>query len=62
MPDRKTRSVGRPRMKNGMAKGKIVPVRFNDAHLKAMTRKAKQNKQSLSEWIRGTLTAAIEAQ
>jgi predicted HicB family RNase H-like nuclease len=49
-------------MKNGMAKGKIVPVRFNDAHLKAMTRKAKQNKQSLSEWIRGTLTAAIEAQ
>jgi predicted HicB family RNase H-like nuclease len=46
-------------MPKGEAKGRIVPVRFNADDLKAITNASKVSKQSLSEWIRTTLTAAI---
>lgn len=39
--------------------GRIVPVRFTGEDLKTMEAKAKTAKQSLSEWIRSTLNAAI---
>ena len=48
-------------MPNGQAKGQIVPVRFNADDLKAIATAAKASKQSLSEWIRSTLSAAIHA-
>jgi predicted HicB family RNase H-like nuclease len=43
----------------GHAKAKIVPVRFKPEEFKTITRAAKASKQSLSEWIRGTLNAAV---
>lgn len=58
----KTRSVGRPALPKGDAKAKIVPVRFRPDEFKAIARAAKASKQSLSEWIRGTLNAKIVEQ
>lgn len=55
----RARKVGRPRLPKGHAKGRIVPVRFKVHDLKAMLAAAKANKQTLSEWIRGTLRDAI---
>ena len=52
---KKTRSVGRPKLPKGHAKGKIVPMRLNDEDLKVFTKAAKASKQSLSEWMRDTL-------
>jgi hypothetical protein len=42
------------------AKGRIVPVRFTTEDLKAMTAKASEKDQTLSQWIRSTLKAATE--
>jgi hypothetical protein len=56
---KKPRAVGRPKLPKGKAKGKIVPVRFADDALKPMEAAAKANKQTLSEWIRNTVHAAI---
>ncbi len=61
MPKQKrARKVGRPRLPNGAAKGRIVPVRFSDTDFKALAAAAKASKQSLSDWIRSTLNAAIQ--
>ena len=54
------KKVGRPKLPKGEAKGKIVPVRFNADDIKAVTAKAKAKNQSVSEWIRSTLNAAIQ--
>jgi predicted HicB family RNase H-like nuclease len=56
---KRTRKPGRPKLPKGQAKGKIVPVRFAPEDLKAVEEAAKAKKQSLSEWIRSTLSAAI---
>ncbi len=56
----KKRKVGRPRFPRGVAKSRIVPVRFNSEEIKAMIARAKIGKQTLSEWIRSTLNAAIK--
>jgi hypothetical protein len=48
-------------MPKGEAMGRIVPVRFAPDALKAMETAAKNSKQSLSEWIRSTLSAALES-
>ncbi len=58
---KKTRPVGRPALPKGDAKAKIVPVRFRPEEFKAMATAAKASKQTLSEWIRGTLNAKLEA-
>ncbi len=55
----KPRKVGRPKLPRGEAKGRIVPVRFNAEDLRAIEGAAKTNNQTLSEWIRSTLNAAI---
>jgi len=39
--------------------GRIVPVRFTGEDLKAMEAKAKAASQSLSEWVRSTIHAAL---
>ena len=54
------KKVGRPKLPKGEAKGKIVPVRFNADDIKAVMAKAKAQDQSVSEWIRSTLNAAIQ--
>jgi hypothetical protein len=56
---KKARKVGRPKLPKGEAKGRIVPVRFNTEDIKAIEAAAKANNQTLSEWIRSTLNAAI---
>lgn len=56
---KKTRGVGRPALPKGHAKARIVPVRFKPEEFKAITKAAKTSKQSLSEWIRGTLSAKV---
>jgi hypothetical protein len=56
---KKPRKVGRPALPKGYAKARIVPVRFNAGDLKAIEAAAKAKSQTLSEWIRSTLNAAI---
>ena len=48
-------------MPKGEAKGKIVPVRFAVDDLKAMEAAARAGKTTLSEWIRSTIHASLEA-
>ena len=55
----KKAKVGRPKMPKGQAKGRIVPVRFNSESIKAVETAAKSKGQTVSEWIRSTLEAAI---
>jgi len=59
MPQRKPNKVGRPRLPKGEAKGHIVPVRFTAENLKALEQAAKAGKQSISEWIRRTVSAKL---
>lgn len=56
----KRRKVGRPKLPKGEAKGRIVPVRFRSEDLRAMEAKAREKDQTLSEWIRSTVSAAIQ--
>jgi len=55
----KKAKVGRPKMPKGQAKGKIVPVRFAPEAIKAVEVAAKAKNQSISDWIRSTLEAAL---
>ncbi len=57
----KPKKVGRPKLPKGEAKGKIVPIRFAPEDLKAITAAAKASDQSISQWIRSTLSTALEA-
>ena len=60
MAQQKTKKVGRPKLPRGEAKGRIVPVRFTALDLKAMEAAAKASKQNVSEWIRDTVSNAIQ--
>jgi predicted HicB family RNase H-like nuclease len=53
--------VGRPKLPKGEAKGRIVPVRFNPETIKAVEAAARAKNQSVSEWIRSTLNAALQS-
>jgi uncharacterized protein (DUF1778 family) len=55
------KKAGRPKLPNGHAKVQIVPVRFSADFLKQVTAAAKIKGQTVSEFIRGTLSAALEA-
>jgi hypothetical protein len=57
----KTRLAGRPTLPKGEAKRKIVPVRFKLDDIKRVEAAAKASKQTVSEWVRSTLNAALEA-
>ena len=57
---KKRKSVGRPKLPKGHAKGRIVPVRFKADDLKRMAAAAKARNQNVSEWIRSTLNAAVQ--
>lgn len=56
----KHRKVGRPKLPKSEAKGRIVPVRFRAEDLKAIEAKARDKDQTISEWIRSTVSAAIQ--
>jgi predicted HicB family RNase H-like nuclease len=52
--------MGRPKLPKGDANGRIVPVRFNPHDLKRIELAAMASQKTVSEWIRGTVTAAME--
>jgi predicted HicB family RNase H-like nuclease len=58
-PKPKPKKVGRPKLAKGEAKGHLVAVRFQPEDLKKIAAAAKMSKQTVSEWIRGTLNAAL---
>ena len=57
----KPKKVGRPKLPKGEAKGRIVPVRFSPEGIKALEAAAKASKQTVSEWVRQTVNAALGA-
>jgi uncharacterized protein (DUF1778 family) len=57
MPKRK--KAGRPPLPKGDAKAGMLRVRVTSEELQAIERAAKAKKQTVSEWIRSTLNAAI---
>jgi predicted HicB family RNase H-like nuclease len=57
----KPKKVGRPVLPKGNAKAETVRVRSTPNELRAYEMAAKTKKQSLSEWIRNTLNAKVEA-
>lgn len=57
----KPKKVGRPAMPKGNAKAATVRVRSTPNELRSYETAAKSEKQSLSEWIRSILNAAVAA-
>jgi len=57
----KKAKVGRPKLPEGEAKGRIVPVRFRHNDLSYRSGAAKASNQTVSEWIRSTIDATIQA-
>ena len=58
---KKTRKVGRPPLPKGQARGKIVLMRLSPGEATAFEKAAKASRKSLSEWMRSTLNAKINA-
>lgn len=56
-----SRKPGRPKLPKGASKGKFLRVRVTPEEQKAIEAAAKAGKQSVSEWIRGTVSLALEA-
>ena len=54
------RKPGRPILPKDEAKGKIVPVRFTGAEYDRMVQAARKAEQTVSQWIRATLSEAIQ--
>lgn len=61
MPATKSKKIGRPNLPKGQAKGRIVPVRFSSEDIKRIEAAAKASHKTVSEWIRQTLSGAIQA-
>jgi predicted HicB family RNase H-like nuclease len=57
----KPKKVGRPTLPKGNARDATLRVRAMPNELRSYATAAKAAKQSLSEWIRGTLNAAVAA-
>ena len=55
----KPRKVGRPTLPKGNAKDVMLRVRVTADDLKAMGKLAKNSKQTISQWIRRTITMEI---
>ncbi|MGC1107079.1 MAG: hypothetical protein WA876_11120 [Candidatus Acidiferrales bacterium] len=56
----KKAKAGRPKLPKGEAKAGTLRVRVTPDELRAIEGEAKANKQTVSEWIRSTLNAAIK--
>jgi predicted HicB family RNase H-like nuclease len=59
LQSKKPRKAGRPPLPKGQAKVGTLRIRVTPEELRAIESAAKGKKQSTSEWIRGTLNAAI---
>ncbi len=60
MPKQKPKRAGRPKLPEGNAKGVMLRVRITADEQKAIAAKAKIRQISVSQWIRSTLSAALE--
>lgn len=56
---KKARKAGRPPLPKGRAKAGTLRVRVTPDELSAIEAIAKRSKQTVSEWIRSTLNAAL---
>lgn len=57
----KKRKPGRPKLPKGEAKDKTLPaVRFAASEIRAVEAAAKVSNQSISEWIRAAVRAALQ--
>jgi hypothetical protein len=54
------RKPGRPKLAKHEAKAKIVPVRFTGAEIERIAAAAHKAQQTVSQWIRSTLSAVVE--
>lgn len=59
MPKPKPKRAGRPKLPEGNAKAVFLRVRITPDERKAIEAKARTGNQSVSEWIRSTLNAAM---
>lgn len=59
MKQPKKRKAGRPPLPNGSAKVRALRVRVTAQELKAIQVKAAKVSQTVSEWIRAVVSAAI---
>jgi len=59
MPRLKVKKPGRPPLPKGQAKAGTLRVRVTPEELQAIEAKAHAKKQTVSEWIRSTLNAAL---
>ena len=55
----KPKKAGRPKLPKGEAMGRVIQVRFTAHDTKAIEAAAKASKQNVSEWIRSTVSHAI---
>ena len=60
-PKPEPKKIGRPKLAESDAKGRIVPVRFKTDDLEKIAKAARKRNLTVSEWIRSTLAAAIGA-
>ena len=60
MEQKKRRKAGRPAFPKGRAKHGTLRVRVTPDELRGIQARAKSSKQTVSEWIRGTLAEAIQ--
>ena len=58
MSQKKTK-MGRPKLPKGEAMGRVIQVRFTAQDTKAIEAAAKASKQNVSEWVRSTVSHAI---
>lgn len=56
----KRRKAGRPPLPKGQAKAGTLRVRVTPEELRAIESKARAKKQTVSDWIRSTINAAIQ--
>lgn len=57
---KKARKVGRPKVSKEHAHSRIALVRLKSDDFKLFLKAAKANKQTLSQWMRTTLKAAVQ--
>ncbi len=55
----KPKKAGRPKLPKGEAMGRVIQVRFTAEDTKSIASAAKASKQTISEWVRSTVHAAI---
>ena len=59
-PKPEPRKPGRPKLSETEAKGRIVPVRFKTEDLEKIAAAALAKNQTVSQWIRSTLSEAVQ--